>query len=79
MVPPQTLSTPEAVDNYLLSFDCVLMLHYYKLPLSVMVRVTGHSKKLLEEHLALAEKHFLVEKALETYLGQRCIKLEKNS
>jgi hypothetical protein len=71
--------TPEAVDNYLKVFDRVLLLRYYKLPLSAMVRVTGHSKKLLEEHLALAEKHFPDDRALEAYLGQRGITLEKSS
>ncbi|MDH7577318.1 MAG: DUF1670 domain-containing protein [Bacillota bacterium] len=50
--------TPEAVDNYLRIFDRVLLMCYYKLPLSAMVRVTGYSQRLLEEHLALAEKHF---------------------
>lgn len=70
--------TPEAVDNYLRIFDRVLLLRYYKLPLSAMVRVTGHSQRLLEEHLALVEKHFSDEAALEVYLGKRGITLEKS-
>jgi len=70
---------PEAVDNYLKLVDRMLLLRYYKLPLSAMVRVTGHSKKLLEEHLALAEKHFPDDRALEAYLGQRSITWEKSS
>lgn len=71
--------TPEAVDNYLRLFDRVLLLWYYKLPVSVMQRVTGHSKALLEEHLALVEKHFPDEETLAAYLGKRGIKLEKSS
>lgn len=70
--------TPEAVDNYLRIFDRVLLMRYYKLPLSAMVRVTGHSQRLLEEHLALAEKHFPDEATLEVYLGKRGIALEKS-
>ncbi|MEW6540405.1 MAG: DUF1670 domain-containing protein [Bacillota bacterium] len=71
--------TPEAVDNYLRLFERVLLLRYYKLPVSVMIRVTGHGKALLEEHLALVEKHFPNEEALVTYLGQRDVTLEKSS
>ncbi|AZK59295.1 DUF1670 domain-containing protein [Candidatus Desulforudis audaxviator] len=70
--------TPEAVDNYLKLFDQVLLLRYYRVPFSAMLRATGHSKKLLEEHLALVEKHFPDEEALETYLGKRGITLEKS-
>jgi len=44
-----------------------------------MLRVTGHSKKLSEEHLALAEKHFRDNKALEAYLGRRGITLKKSN
>ncbi|WP_258359290.1 DUF1670 domain-containing protein [Moorella sulfitireducens (nom. illeg.)] len=50
--------TPEAVDNYLRLFDRVLLLCYYHVPASAMMRITGHSQGLLEEHLALVEKHF---------------------
>ncbi|MEW6458179.1 MAG: DUF1670 domain-containing protein [Bacillota bacterium] len=71
--------TPEAVDNYLRLFDRVLLLCYYKLPVSAMIRVTGHGKALLEEHLALVEKHFPNEDALVTYLGQCGVTLEKSS
>lgn len=52
------LDFAKVVDNYLRLFDRVLLLRYYKLPVSVMMRVTGHGKALLEEHLTLVEKHF---------------------
>jgi hypothetical protein len=71
--------TPEAVDNYLRLFDYVLLLSYYQVPVSAMLRITGHSKGLLEEHLTLVEKHFPNHEAMETYLGKRGIKLEKSS
>ena len=71
--------TPEAVDNYLRQFDRVLLLKYYHVPVSAMLRITGYSPGLLEEHLALVEKHFPDEAALTAYLGKRGIKLEKSS
>ena len=71
--------TPEAVDNYLRLFERVLLLKYYGVSESALSRVTGYSKSLLQEHLELVEKHFPTEEALEQYLGQRGIQLEKNS
>lgn len=52
---------------------------YYRVPVSAMMRITGHSKGLLEEHLALVEKHFPDEESLVSYIGNRGIKLEKSS
>lgn len=71
--------TPEAVDNYLRLFDRVLLLCYYHVPVSAMIRITGHSPALLEEHLALVKKHFPDEESLVNYIGNRGIKLEKSS
>ena len=71
--------TPEAVDNYLRLFERVLLLKYYGVPMSALPRVTGYGRSLLEEHLALVEKHFPTEDSLKEYLGQRGIKLEKSS
>lgn len=71
--------TPEAVDNYLRLFDRVLLMCYYQVPVSAMPRITGHSRKLLEEHLNLVKKHFPDAEAIEAYLGKRGIKLEKSS
>jgi len=68
--------TPVAVDNYLRLFERVLLLKHYRFPVSVMPRVTGYSKSLLDEHLKLVDKHFSTEEALAEYLGQRGIKLE---
>jgi len=71
--------TPEAVDNYLRLFDRVLLLCYYQVPVSAMPRITGHSKGLLEEHLALVDKHFPTPEAMEAYLGKRGVKVEQIS
>jgi len=71
--------TPEAVDNYLRLFDRVLLLKYYRVPVSAMPRITGHSPRLLEEHLSLVAKHFPDEESLVRYIAQRGIKLEMSS
>lgn len=68
--------TPEAVDQYLRAFDRVLMLRYYRVPTKAMCRVTGYSLQLVEEHLALADKHFPTEEALTGYLANRGVELE---
>lgn len=69
--------TPEAVDQYLRLFDRVLVLRYFGLPPKLMRQVTGHSLALIEEHLALAEKHFPTTKAMVEYLANRGVELEK--
>ena len=71
--------TPEAVDSYLRLFDRVLLLRYYRVPTSAMPRITGHTLGLLQEHLALAEKHFPTEAAMAEYLGSRGVTLERSS
>jgi hypothetical protein len=71
--------TPEAVDNYLRLFDRVLLLCYYQVPIPAMPRITGHSKGLLDEHLALVNKHFPSKEAMESYLGNRGVKLVQSS
>ena len=68
--------SPEAVDQYLRAFDRVLVLRHFGLPVKLMVQVTGHSMGLIEEHLALAEKHFPTREALIQYLTSRGVDLE---
>ncbi len=69
--------TPEAVDQYLRLFDRVLVLRYFGLPPKLMRQVTGHTLALIEEHLALAERHFPTNNALVEYLANRGVELEK--
>lgn len=66
-----------AVDNYLRLFDRVLVLLYFRMPPHLMRQVTGHSLALINEHLALAKKHFPAEKDLVGYLTNRGVDLEK--
>jgi hypothetical protein len=69
--------TPEAVDYYLRLFDRVLVLLFFRMPPQLMRQVTGHSLTLINEHLALAKKHFPTEKDLVDYLTNRGVDLEK--
>ena len=66
-----------AVDAYLKTFDKLLILRYYRMPYSAIMRVIGHSRKLIEQHMAIAEKHFPTEEELVSYLEGRGVALEK--
>ena len=48
----------EAVNQYLKTPDRLLVLRYLRLPKGLMVQVTGHSLGLIEEHLAIEDRHF---------------------
>ena len=67
--------SPEAVDQYLRAFDRLLVLRHFGLPKKLMVQVTGHSLSLIEEHLAIADKHFPTREALAQYLAGRGVAL----
>ncbi|MGE5572607.1 MAG: DUF1670 domain-containing protein [Bacteroidota bacterium] len=67
--------TTEAVDAYLRAFERVLLLRYYRVPMSAMVRITGHSQSLISEHIALAEKHLPTTESLAAYLTSRGVDL----
>ena len=68
--------SPEAVDQYLRAFDRVLVLRHFGLPPKLMAQVMGNSLNLVEEHLALADKHFPTREALVQYLEGRGVSLE---
>ena len=72
----ETVSLPEAVDQYLRLFDRVLVLYHYNLPINLIRQITGHSLALIKEHLALIDKHFPTKQGLVEYLSNRGVKLE---
>jgi len=47
------------------------------MPYSAIIRLIGHSRKLIEQHMAIAEKHFPTEEELVSYLERRGVALEK--
>ena len=68
--------SPEAVDQCLKTFERRLVLRHFGLLKKLMVQVTGHSLSLIEEHLAIAYKHFPTTEALTQYLASRGVDLE---
>jgi hypothetical protein len=63
------------IYNYLKLFDRVLILRYSGMLLHLMRHVAGHSLALINEHLALADKHFPSEKELVEFgIGELSVK-----
>lgn len=50
--------SPRAVDNYIGTFESVLILDLYHFPRALMARILKKGISLIDEHLALARKHF---------------------
>lgn len=53
-----TYHSPRAVDNYIGTFEAVLILDLYHIPKRLMARILKKGISLIEEHLRLARKHF---------------------
>ena len=53
-----TFHSPRAVDNYIGTFESVLILDLYHIPKRLMARILKKGISLIEEHLRLARKHF---------------------
>lgn len=53
-----TYHSPRAVDNYIGTFESVLILDLYHIPKNLMARILKRGVSLIEEHLQLARKHF---------------------
>jgi hypothetical protein len=53
-----TYHSPRAVDNYIGTFESVLILDLYHIPRTLMARILKKGVSLIDEHLALARKHF---------------------
>jgi hypothetical protein len=53
-----TFHSPRAVDNYIGTFESVLILDLYHIPKRLMARILKKGITLIEEHLNLARKHF---------------------
>jgi len=53
-----TYHSPRAVDNYIGTFESVLILDLYHIPKRLMARILKKGISLIEEHLSLARNHF---------------------
>lgn len=53
-----TYHSPRSVDNYINTFESVLILHLYGVPKRLMARILQKGISLIEEHLELVKQHF---------------------
>ena len=51
-----TYHSPRSVDSYIGTFEAVLVLHLYKMPVRLMSRILGKGINLIEEHLRLIDE-----------------------
>jgi DNA-binding CsgD family transcriptional regulator len=64
-----TYHSPRAVDNYIGTFESVLILDLYHVPKQLMSRILRKGVSLIEEYLCLARKHFRDEEDIKRLLA----------
>ena len=64
-----TYHSPRAVDNYIGTFEAVLILDLYHVPKRLMARILRKGISLIEEYLCLARKHFRDEEDIKGLLA----------
>jgi len=70
-----TYHSPIAVDNYIGTFESVLVLKLYDMPPFLMARLLRRGVSLIEEHLNLIERLNIDERDLKEYLLKRGVSL----
>lgn len=65
----RTFHSPRAVDNYIGTFESVLILNLYHVPKRLMARILRKGISLIEEHLELARQHFRTEEEMKRLLA----------
>lgn len=71
----RTYHSPRAVDNYVGTFESVMILHLFGLPPHLMARVLGRSQGLVREHLELVEEAFGDGETVRAYLREKGVKV----
>jgi len=66
----QTYHHPRSVDAYIKSFEAVLILHLYGLPLKLMVAVLGRGPSLIQEYLNLINEYLKDPEEIRNQLRQ---------
>jgi len=51
-----TSHSPKSVDNYIGTFEAVLILYLYKMPIPVMSRILGRGISLIKEHIRIIDE-----------------------
>jgi hypothetical protein len=70
-----TYHSPRAVDNYIGTFDAVLILYLYGLPTPMMAFVLKRGEVLIREHLDLAKQFLKDRKEIIEHLKQKGMKI----
>jgi len=69
-----THHSPRAVDNYVGTFEAVLILHLYDLPTQLMARLLQKGITLINEYLKLIERYYQDKKDIKNYLLAQGVK-----
>lgn len=71
----RTYHSPRAVDNYIGTFEAVLILYLFDVPLHLMARVLGRGHNLIREHLNLVQETFGDGETVRAYLQGKGVKV----
>jgi hypothetical protein len=69
----KTYHEARSVDAYLRTFNSILILWYYGLPMPLISMVTERGVKVVKEHINIIKKYFPEKPAVKRYLDQRGI------
>lgn len=70
-----TYHSPRAVDNYIGTFESVLILKLYGIPEKLMARILRKGISLIEEHLELIKQHFKSEEDIKRLIYMKEVKV----
>jgi len=70
-----TYHSPRAVDNYIGTFESVLILKLYGIPKKLMARILRKGISLIEEHLELTKQHFKNEEEIKRLIYMKEVKV----
>ncbi len=64
-----TYHSPRSVDNYINTFESVLILHLYGVPKRFIARILQKGISLIEEHLELVKQHFKTKEKIKELIN----------
>ncbi|MDQ7791037.1 MAG: DUF1670 domain-containing protein, partial [Clostridia bacterium] len=70
-----TYHSPKAVDNYIGTFEAVLILYLFGLPPELMVRILRRGRSLINEHLVLVREVYRDHHEIKQYLVAQGVKI----
>ncbi len=70
-----THHSPRAVDNYVGTFEAVLILYLFGVPPELMARLLKRGISLINEHLKLVREHYRDHQEIKEYLSSKGVKI----